>query len=165
MKKKTNVKYTNVKYEFDENKKSVKCILDYDIDLSKYPFNEMFLTFEFLTSALKNCNISGLYLDKSLSFNVEMQTIGTATCHDDDEYDETIGKQIALTRAQAKAFENTCKVYDAICTKLDAVINEGIRYINNCWDSANRCWQHVLDIDDCGIVITNRMNNINKIEA
>lgn len=151
MKNKTNVKYTNVKYEFDEQQKSVKCILDYDILLAKYPFNQLEFKLDFLTEALKECNVSGIYLDEDVNFNVEMQSIGTATCHDNDTYDEEIGKRIALTRAQAKAFEKTCRVYDCICHKLSDVIDEGIRYINNSWTSANRCWEHVLEIDDCGI--------------
>ena len=151
MKSKTNVNYTNVEYEVDETNKTVKCYLDYDIQLYKYPLNDLNLDINILISILKKFDINSIRYNDDGRPYLEMTSMGSAKCHVHDEYNEEIGKRIALTRSQAKAFETTCKIYDAICERMDKIVNETIRYIDNNYKSATKCWNHVLKIDDCGI--------------
>ncbi len=159
MRRKTNVKYTKVDYDINPEKGTVKCTLNYDVLLTKYPLNDISINFNVINKILQPCNIKGIYIDNNNNIGIEMISIATSTCHNDDVFDEIKGKHIALTRAQAKAFEKTCRVYDLLCMKLDKTVQEMIRYIENNWNSAKKCWRHVLEIDDCGINLNEYDNN------
>lgn len=61
---------------------------------------------------------------RSLFEGKKLKAIGHAVCSPDDEFDEEVGKKIALTRAENKAYANTLCIVDAAVTEITSVYTE-----------------------------------------
>lgn len=146
---KTNVTYLNKAYNINPDKGVVFCMLDFMIDLNKIPGIEMlvhnddfvqymnkitdeykgFATFEYL-----NCldDFGRIYI----------RTTGIAKCSPNDNFDEELGKKIALTRTQKKAFQIAKDFYWNIFSILMKDVNNIVRLGVNCDSSAYICKAH-----------------------
>ena len=146
MRNKTNVVYVKTKYVV--NDKKVQCFLTYEIDLSKWPVFGFKINSDVILKAAKQLKMEYYDVDRETNYPTKIGFIVTASssCDDIDTFDETKGKNIALTRAQAKAFERTCRLYDIIQMELDKSFNEITRIIDNNWHAANKCWDHAMDL-------------------
>ena len=146
MRNKTNVDYVKTKYVVDGKK--TKCFLTYEVDLSKWPILGFKINADVILKAAMKSNMEYYDVDRETNYPTKIGFVVTASasCDDIDTFDETKGKNIALTRAQAKAFERTCTLYDNIQIELDKSFNEITRAINNNWDAANKCWKHVNEL-------------------
>ena len=101
-----------------------------------------------ILKAAKQLKMEYYRVDNETNYPTKIGFVSTATasCDNTDNFDEKKGKNIALTRAQAKAFERTCRLYDIIQTELDKSFNEITRIIDNNWHAANKCWDHAMDL-------------------
>ena len=148
MRNKTNVKYSNIRYVEEGNK--TKCFLTYEIETNKWPIMGFKIDANVLMKVANKLNFTShtvnmdTFYPVSFKFDVE----ATATCGSNDKYDKDMGKHIALSRAQAKAFEKTCKFYDLLQIELDKSFNEITRIIDNNWHAANKCWDHAKELGD-----------------
>lgn len=61
---------------------------------------------------------------RSLFEGKKLKAIGHAVCSPDDEFDEEVGKKIALTRAENKAYANTLCIVDAAVAEITSVYTE-----------------------------------------
>ena len=146
MRNKTNVVHVKTKYVV--NDKKVQCFLTYEIDLSKWPVFGFKINSDVILKAAKQLKMEYYRVDNETNYPTKIGFISTASasCDNTDNFDETKGKNIALTRAQAKAFERTCRLYDIIQMELDKSFNEITRIIDNNWHAANKCWDHAMDL-------------------
>lgn len=146
MRNKTNVNYLKIDYYHLNN--STKCQLTYEIPVDKWPILGFKVNADLLISVGKKLNMNAYYVDKATNYpsSFVFTTTATATCDNNDTYDKKTGENIALTRAQAKAFEKTCKFYDFLQIELDKSFNEITRIIDNNWHAANKCWDHAKEI-------------------
>ena len=146
MRNKTNVVHVKTKYVV--NDKKVQCFLTYEIDLSKWPVFGFKINSDVILKAAKQLKMEYYRVDNETNYptKIGFVSIASASCDNTDNFDEKKGKNIALTRAQAKAFERTCRLYDIIQMELDKSFNEITRAINNNWDAANKCWKHVNEL-------------------
>ena len=153
MRNKTNVKYSNIRYE--QKGKVTKCFLTYEIETNRWPIMGYRVDASLLMKVANKLNFSShtvnmdTFYPTSFKFDVE----ATATCDTTkDAYDSDRGKRIALTRAQAKAFEKTCKFYDLLQIELDKSYNEITRIIDNNWHAANKCWDHAKKLENMPLI-------------
>ena len=146
MRNKTNVVHVKTKYVV--NDKKVQCFLTYEIDLSKWPVFGFKINSDVILKAAKQLKMEYYRVDNETNYPTKIGFVSTASasCDNTDNFDETKGKNIALTRAQAKAFERTCRLYDIIQMELDKSFNEITRIIDNNWHAANKCWDHAMDL-------------------
>lgn len=146
MRNKTNVVYVKTKYVV--NDKKVQCFLTYEIDLSKWPVFGFKINSDVILKAAKQLKMEYYRVDNETNYptKIGFVSIASASCDNTDNFDEKKGKNIALTRAQAKAFERTCRLYDIIQMELDKSFNEITRIIDNNWHAANKCWDHAMDL-------------------
>lgn len=147
MRNKTNVKYNSINYLQMPNN-STKCRLFYEVSLNVYPFNKLLLNANEILKVAKKLKSTGIKYDKHTNYPIGIMFIteATARCDNGDEYVKEVGERIALTRAQAKAFEKTCKLYDELCDRLDETIMSIINMIDNNWSAANKCWDHASEL-------------------
>ena len=61
---------------------------------------------------------------RSLFEGKKLKAIGHAVCSPDDEFDEEVGKKIALARAENKAYANTLCIVDAAVAEITSVYTE-----------------------------------------
>ena len=143
MRNKTNVNYVKIKYlQVD---KQIRCFLTYEIDLTGWPINGFKIDANVLFRIADKLGFDYYDVEKKSNYptKIGFTTTAQAACDiESDEFDEKTGKNIALTRAQAKAFEKTCKFYDLLQIELDKSFNEITRIIDNNWHAANKCWEH-----------------------
>lgn len=146
MRNKTNVVHVKTKYVV--NDKKVQCFLTYEIDLSKWPVFGFKINSDVILKVAKQLKMEYYRVDNETNYPTKIGFVSTASasCDNTDNFDENKGKNIALTRAQAKAFERTCRLYDIIQMELDKSFNEITRIIDNNWHAANKCWDHAMDL-------------------
>ena len=146
MRNKTNVDYVKTKYVV--NGKKTQCFLTYEINLSKWPLFGFKINSDIILKAAMKSNMEYYDVDRETNYPTKIGFVVTASasCDNIDTFDEKKGKNIALTRAQAKAFEKTCKFYDLLQIELDKSFNEITRAIDNNWHAANKCWEHAKEL-------------------
>lgn len=152
--KKTNVTYVRKAYGVNPDKRFVKCVLDYEINLDKIPciqFLAQMPEFEDFINTLvyKNgvhqydCDNEGWPSEYGvLSFTTE----GVANCADSDDFDEDLGKKLALTRAQKQAFQSAERFYWTLTDMFANVIDESYNLCNGCRHSAVNCKMHEYEL-------------------
>ena len=144
---KTNVRYVRTNYSNVMN--PVECRLTYEIDINRYPLNNIQVSSNLIEKVSRELNCSYIKYDKRSNYptTVAFTVTAQADCdNDQDKYDRVIGERIALTRAQAKAFEKTCKFYDKIAYYVDDALCNMVSIIDNSWGAANKCWKHAKEI-------------------
>lgn len=121
--RKTNLTYVRKSYGVNPKKKFVKCVLDYEINLDKIPgiqYLAQMPDFEnYINTLAYQYNVPVYDTDCEgipSEYGVIMFTTeGMAQCADGDTFDESLGKKLALTRAQRKAFSNADEFYGNLC--------------------------------------------------
>ena len=147
MRNKTNVKYVKIKYFKGENQ--TICTLTYEIDVNRWPIMGFKINADILNKVAEQLDSVYCKVDKKTNYPTSFgfSVIGTATCDvEKDEFNEKTGNNISLTRAQAKAFEKTCKFYDLLQMEIDKSFSEMTRAIDNNWTAANKCWDHAKEL-------------------
>lgn len=96
-----------VKYEIDEELKSVKCTMTCYIDSRSISSSD---TSNFIFDTILRGIIS--------SGGGKVEKTGTAICHEGDEFDLEFGKAIAYSRAKMKCFSEMAKFIDNLSEEL-----------------------------------------------
>ena len=143
MRNKTNVNYEKIQYEIEGNK--TKCYLTYYVDLTKWPMQGLTMDASTIVGIVTELGCTKIhfcpvtFMPIGATFLVE----STATCDTTtDTYDEETGKHIALTRAQAKAFDKTLRLYAIIVNKIDKIAEEVERFAENNYSAYKKCCKH-----------------------
>lgn len=147
MRNKTNVTYVRIKYTSMNN--TTKCNLTYEINIDKWPLCGLTIDSNILFNAAEKLGAKYIITDKKTNYPYAFgfEVTAMASCDmDQDEYNETTGERIALTRAQGKAFEKTCKFYDLIQIEMKKIYDDVTRIIDNNWHAANKCWDHAKEL-------------------
>ena len=114
---KTKVIYTSEKFFVNKEKRTVACAIEFEINLLEIEAVQRMLTFPQFADFLNETNINLDYDEKNFGV-YKFKVSGKAKAADVDEFDEQLGKRLAKTRAQEKAFiaanEFYCKVGDFI---------------------------------------------------
>lgn len=116
-------------YSVDKEKRTVTCVLMYKISIPSLKddtgvdpnvqwWKKPSAHVHPYTGSLMHVRSRALYDGKSL------KVIGRAVCSPDDEFNEEIGKKIALTKAENKAYANTLCIIDAAVTEITSVYTE-----------------------------------------
>lgn len=102
----------NCKYYVDKEKKKVVCVI---------PKTE-FMAARFIEA---NYNVNIIYFDEKVSDMLIMprQFTGIATCHEEDEFDEEMGKLIAYNKARRKLNCSLFKRLNAFANYIDNQLN------------------------------------------
>ena len=110
-KNKTRVKYLNTNYTLYG--KTVSCDLYFTIQFYKTPNMDFILSRA--TDICSKYNIVGDNTHFDENQNVVFQPVfklrGSATCHTSDRFNFEVGRRIALTKAQRKAFNMAYNIY------------------------------------------------------
>lgn len=138
---KTGVKYSDVKY-FKNGSKYVTCKLTYEIVIPHELCGDY--TIADVVERFSEDHTSFIGYN---SCNPEFVSVGVAKLDNRDSYDETTGKRIALTKAQAKAFQTAKALYDKISLELVSVAGEFHKYSVNCDSAKSDCLEHVQFLD------------------
>ena len=146
---KTNVTYLNKAYNINPDKGTVFCMLDFMIDLNKIPgikmlvHNDNFVLFmNKITDEYKGF-ATFEYRDCLDDFGrILVRTTDIAKCSPNDNFDEELGKKIALTRTQKKAFQIAKDFYWNIFSILMKDVDNIVRLGVNCDSSAYICKAH-----------------------
>lgn len=143
--KKTSVRYLNVKYNVNPDKKVVTCVLNFGINLNTFPYASMLLHNDRIFDLFNKEFSIDMYTDENGDMNpyVTSQIIAFANCSQDDEFDEEFGKKVSLTRAQEGAFDTAAYIYDKIQNELLNIANIFDTRAENCIESISKCNEHV----------------------
>lgn len=139
---KTNVKYTNVRYVVNEEKRTVVCILNWDV-----PFNCL-LSEDFV---ICNNNIHRFLSENDGEIgenSFEFESIGIAKLNDNDNFDVEFGKHLALTRAQRHAFKIAKNLYNVIYKNILHYAKIMKNKMYNCYASSETCNNHINELID-----------------
>jgi hypothetical protein len=149
--KKTGVRYLNVQYNVNPDKRVVACHLTFGLNLNRLPHIEMLKdNDEFIKLAENEFHVECWTIndDSFCEPHVVTDIIAFADCAPDDEFDAELGKKIALTRAQAGAFDTAAYIYEKIQDIFIKAANDiDIRY-ENCVESIEKCNNHVDELID-----------------
>ena len=115
-------------YSVNKEKRMVTCVLQYNISIPSLEdktgvdpstqWQKPSAHVHPYTGSLMSVYSRSLYEGKKL------KAIGHAVCSPDDEFDEEVGKKIALTRAENKAYANTLCIVDAAVAEITSVYTE-----------------------------------------
>lgn len=73
----------------------------------------------FVNEVLEDCGYK-----KDYDLNMwTIKTSGSSICNDEDEYDETKGRRIAVSRAKAKAYSNAARAIGIIWDSFDEILD------------------------------------------
>lgn len=135
---KTTVKYHDVKY-FEEtvnDVKVVRCVLSAEVQLNRVKYIEHMLEAHDVKAYLKKRT-------RLANGNVLITASAIAKCNPTDEYNFEIGRRIAYTRAQEKAFIEAATIYDTIVSRMFTdIYNTTV----NCLGSASACYSHAFHL-------------------
>lgn len=111
---------TKANFKVDSVNKVVVCTMKVDMQLLK--------TAAWLVTDIRWWSKKAPMVDDYGCFTV----IAKARCNSTDTFDETLGKRIAESRAKAKAFKISARVYDCIKKGLNKVTEEVCNKMNVC---------------------------------
>lgn len=115
-------------YSVNKEKRMVTCVLQYNISIPSLEDNTGI-------DPSAQCQKPSAHVhpytgslmrvySRSLFEGKKLKAIGHAVCSPDDEFDEEVGKKIALTRAENKAYANTLCIVDAAVAEITSVYTE-----------------------------------------
>ena len=143
---KTGVRYLNVQYNVNPGKRVVACHLTFGLNLNRIPFIEMLKdNDEFIKLVEKEFRVEDWAINDNEWYepHVVTEIVAFADCAPEDEFDAELGKKIALTRAQAGAFDTAAYIYERIQDIFIKAANEIDVRFENCIDSIDKCNCHV----------------------
>lgn len=135
---KTTVKYLNVDFkEVVENGiNKVICTLTSEIQSNRVKY------FNLIDAAFDVKTLKRKY-KRAENGNVIIETTGVAKCNPDDKYNFEVGRRLAYTRAQSRAFERAVIFYDEVHRRFLADLNNTI---SNCLTSSVGCDYHTYEL-------------------
>ena len=147
---KTKVVYRSEKFFVNEEKKTVVCVINFEINLLEIKaVQRMFDDPEFRDFINSNYDI-----EKNLGV-CKFKVSGKAKAANEDKFDETFGKRLAKTRAQEKAFIVANNLYCDIAEFVDKLV---LRDFENLIDGTEQAYFKCLDHEDD---LTNEKFNLN----
>ena len=137
---KTKVVYRSEKFFVNEEKKTVVCVINFEINLLEIEaVQRLFDDQQFRDFINSNYNIEQ-------NFGVcKFKVSGKSKASDEDEFDETFGKRLAKTRAQKKAFIAANELYCDIAEFIDKLL---LRDFENLIDGTEDAFLKCLDHED-----------------
>lgn len=111
---KTKVVYKSEKFFVNKEKKTVVCIIDFEINLLEIKAVQRMLNDNVFSNFIANISY-----DSECDFGLcKFKVSGKAKATDEDEFDEEFGKRLAKTRAQENAFKVAnnfyCEISDVL---------------------------------------------------
>lgn len=143
---KTGVRYLNVQYNVNPGKRVVACHLTFGLNLNRLPYIEMLKdNEEFINLVEREFRVEEWAIDDDFFYepHVVTEVVAFADCAPEDEFDEVLGKKIALTRAQSGAFDTVAYIYERIQDIFLKAANEIDIRLENCIESIDKCNKHV----------------------
>ena len=141
---KTNIDYIGKKYFVNKRNNTVCCILNFKISLRKLPIMNLL----FFTNWFHNWLVNYVGEDNidEGDFSITFSTIGLAKCAPGDKFNESLGKKIALTRAQQEAFMQSKEFYTMMYKCIHNISLDYLTLASNS-DIANKdCKNHVIEL-------------------
>ena len=147
---KTKVVYTGEKFFVNEERKTVVCVINFEINLLEIKaVQRLFDDQEFRDFINSNYDIEQ-------NFGVcKFKVSGKANASDEDEFDEMFGKRLAKTRAQEKAFIAANNLYCDITEFVDKLV---LRDFENLIDGTEQAYFKCIDHE---VDLTNEKFNLN----
>ena len=147
---KTGVRYLNVNYNWNEQKRTVACHLTWGINLDRIPFGDMIIYSNRFETLLNDFRLEEWENEDTGEVNVYAvsEVTGLAYCDPEDTFDLDLGKKIALTRAQECAFAGADYFWN-YCE--DIMLEAASRYgsiSENCLESRYKCRMHIAKLTD-----------------
>lgn len=148
MKRKTNVQYLDTQYFLNLVKGTAVCKLEFEIDLNKIPGVENWIENPEVQDFLEeNSEWTGCVVDEDdyiVDYGTVLFTVeGKSKATGGDVFDETVGKRVALTRAQAQAFKVATRFYDDIAQIIyDSTVAGLDDLVEGAYRSWDRCMEH-----------------------
>lgn len=143
--KKTGIRYLDVCYNVNPSKNVVVCHLTCGINLFRLPnvnvINDLYV-FDDINARIETWEDENGNAAPYIVFEVN----AFAYCSPEDEFNEEIGKKLALTRAQAHAFSIGTDFYEYIFRKIYDLLETYNRLWSNCSLSYVNCLTHSDDI-------------------
>lgn len=143
---KTGVRYLNVQYNVNPGKRVVACHLTFGLNLNRLPYIEMLKdNEEFINLIEREFRVEEWTISDDLLYepHVVTEVVAFADCAPEDEFDEVLGKKIALTRAQSGAFDTAAYIYERIQDIFLKAANEIDIRLENTIESIDKCNKHV----------------------
>lgn len=149
----TNVKYLETKYTINPDKGKVHCLLKFGIELNKIPGIENFWKLDSFQNFIQDitnkytgiCSIE--YQDNDYCYPMlVMKSQGLAKCSPNDNFNVSLGKKIASTRAQIESFQLTKFIYDNILKCIEKYYFKIFHLYNNCEQVIEDCRFHEKDL-------------------
>ena len=143
---KTGVRYLNVQYNVNPGKRVVACHLTFGLNLNRLPYIEMLKdNEEFINLVEREFRVEEWTIDDDFFYepHVVTEVVAFADCAPEDEFDEVLGKKIALTRAQSGAFDTAAYIYERIQDIFLKAANEIDIRLENSIESIDKCNKHV----------------------
>lgn len=148
---KTGVRYLNVQYNVNPGKRVVACHLTFGLNLNRLPHIEMLKDNEEFIKLVENeFRVEDWAINDDCFYepHVVTEVVAFADCAPEDEFDAELGKKIALTRAQAGAFDTAAYIYDKIQDIFINAANDIDVRFENCVESIDKCNNHVETLVD-----------------
>ena len=142
---KTKVVYKNEKFFVNANKKTVVCVIDFEINLLEIEAVKRMLSDQCFSSF-----IARISYDSERNFGIcKFKVSGKAKAIDEDAFDEEFGKRLAKTRAQENAFKVANSVYLEIEDVLyNLVFKDFCALVSGTEHSFWKCINHENDLID-----------------
>ena len=143
---KTGVRYLNVQNNLDPGKRVVACHLTFGLNLNRLPYIEMLKdNEEFINLVEREFRVEEWTITDDFLYepHVVTEIVAFADCAPEDEFDEVLGKKIALTRAQSGAFDTAAYIYERIQDIFLKAANEIDIRLENSVNSIDKCNKHV----------------------
>ena len=142
---KTKVVYKSEKFFVNDEKKTVVCVIDFEINLL-----EIGAVQRMLNDNQFNNFIASISYDSECDFGIcKFKVSGKAKATDEDKFDEEFGRRLAKTRAQEKAFSIANKVYNEIGDVLCKLVFKDFYVLNEGTEQALcKCIDHENDLID-----------------
>lgn len=125
MKHKSRMRVLECKYFVSEDQKTVACVLDCTLQLNKHPQSDMITDSVMIDSILDK-------FPELKDWRGNFRVRATAKCSPEDTFNEVLGRRISESKAKAKAFKFTMKVYKYILEKFLHATSDVINTIEAC---------------------------------
>ena len=142
---KTKVVYKSEKFFVNDEKKTVVCVIDFEINLLEIEAVQRMLNDHQFSNFIANISY-----DSECDFGIcKFKVSGKAKATDEDKFDEEFGRRLAKTRAQEKAFSIANKVYNEIGDVLCKLVFKDFYVLNEGTEQALcKCIDHENDLID-----------------
>lgn len=111
---KTNVTYLSKKFQVNPTKHAVNCVLRWEFDMTKLPNYDALLELPYFIEFVTNLVNDGVCTFGEDENRLVFTERGFSKCAPTDEFNEQVGRNLALTRAQKLAFQNAYMLYNTI---------------------------------------------------